>query len=120
MNENRGGNGKVFRCRKLDEETAFRLFNSTIQSGGFSRVSTRNGSLFVRERPGVRDNRPHFPPVFGPQRFRRFGKRSYSRRFHESGVFFPNIHRGVSRGFLKIEKRHSRRGLVFSKKTRFF
>jgi hypothetical protein len=40
--------------------------------------------------------------------------------FRKWGDFFPKIHTGVSRGFLGIEKRLSRRGPVFLKETRFF
>jgi hypothetical protein len=40
--------------------------------------------------------------------------------FRFRGDFFPKIHTGVSRGFLGIKKRPSRRCLVFPKKTRFF
>jgi hypothetical protein len=44
---------------------------------------------------------------------------AFSQGFSLKGEFFHNIHRGVFRGFLGIEKRPSRRSHVFPKKTWF-
>jgi hypothetical protein len=75
-----------------------------------------------------------FSQITDPRVFRRFRffafqangfigasrKGAFSRDFSPKGEVFHNIDRGVFRDFLKIEKRPSRRGPVFSGKTRFF
>jgi hypothetical protein len=40
--------------------------------------------------------------------------------FRGRSIFFRNINRGVFRGFLGIENRPVRQGLVFPKKTSFY